>query len=102
MGYSAAPPDNAQGFMDDRLKKIRFRAWRRGFREIDLILGGFADRELAGLNEPGLDAFERLLDAPDQSVFAWITELEPAPAEYDTATLARLRAFRSAMVAPQE
>ncbi|MCQ3943411.1 MAG: succinate dehydrogenase assembly factor 2, partial [Alphaproteobacteria bacterium] len=52
--------------MDDRRKKLRFRAWRRGFKEIDLILGAFADRRLAGLEEARVDEFERLLNAPDQ------------------------------------
>lgn len=80
--------------MDDRRKKLRFRAWRRGFKEIDLILGAFADRKLAALEEPRVDEFERLLDAPDQEVFAWITEQALAPAEYDTPTLALIRAFR--------
>jgi len=83
--------------MDDRRKKLRFRAWRRGFREIDLILGGFADRRLSDLGETGLDAFERLLDAPDQEVYDWITEQAPAPSEYDTPTLALIRAFRLEM-----
>ncbi|HYD87438.1 MAG TPA: succinate dehydrogenase assembly factor 2 [Vitreimonas sp.] len=80
--------------MDDRRKKLKFRAWRRGFREIDLILGGFADRRLADLAEAEVDDFERLLDAPDQDVFAWITGQAPAPAQYDTPTLALIRAFR--------
>jgi len=80
--------------MDDRRKKLRFRAWRRGFKEIDLILGPFADRRLPNLTERQVDEFERLLDAPDQDVFAWITEQAPAPAEYDTPTLALIRAFR--------
>jgi antitoxin CptB len=80
--------------MDDRRKKLKFRAWRRGFREIDLILGGFADLRLADLDAAGLDAFEQLLDAPDQDVFAWITDQAPAPIEYDTPTLAMIRAFR--------
>jgi antitoxin CptB len=79
--------------MDDRRKKLRFRAWRRGFKEIDLILGGFADRWIAELDESRLDAFERLLEAPDQDVYEWITGLAPAPAEYDTPTLALIRAF---------
>jgi antitoxin CptB len=83
--------------MDDRRKKLRFRAWRRGFREIDLILGPFADQRLDGLDEGGLSAFERLLDAPDQDVYDWITEACPAPADYDTPTLALIRAFRSEM-----
>jgi antitoxin CptB len=81
--------------MDDRRKKLRFRAWRRGFREIDLIMGGFADRRLLELDEAGLDAFERLLDAPDQDVYLWITGQAAAPPAYDTPTLARLRAFQA-------
>jgi antitoxin CptB len=80
--------------MDERRKKLRFRAWRRGFREIDLILGGFADRELAGLDEAGLTAFERLLEAPDQEVYEWVTEQAPAPRDHDTPVLASIRAFR--------
>ncbi len=80
--------------MDDRRKKLKFRAWRRGFREIDLILGGFADLRLAELEPARLDEFEQLLDAPDQDVFAWITDQAPAPNEYDTPTLAMIRAFR--------
>jgi antitoxin CptB len=80
--------------MDDRRKKLKFRAWRRGFREIDLILGRFADRRLAELDDAGLDAFEALLDAPDQEVYLWIIEGTPVPAEYDTPTLALIRAFR--------
>ncbi len=84
--------------MDDRRKKLGFRAWRRGFREIDLILGGFSDQGLANLDTAGLDDFERLLGAPDQQVYAWITGQEAVPAEHETRTLALIRAFRSEMV----
>lgn len=86
--------------MDDRRKKLRFRAWRRGFREIDLILGPFADRRLPDLDEAGLDAFERLLEAPDQDVYDWITEQAAAPREHDTPTLALIRAFRFELSRP--
>lgn len=86
--------------MDDRRKKLRFRAWRRGFREIDLILGGFADARLAEMDAAGLDAFEALLDAPDQEVYAWITESEHAPPAHDTPTLALIRAFRFELSPP--
>lgn len=85
--------------MDDRRKKLRFRAWRRGFRELDLILGPFADARLADLDEAGLDAFERLLDAPDQEVYAWVTEAADAPQDYDTPTLEQIRTFRYEMTA---
>ncbi len=88
--------------MDDRRKKLKFRAWRRGFREIDLILGGFADAKLADLDETGLDAFEALLETRDQDVYDWITDQAPAPPAYDTPTLALIRAFRLDMpVRPQ-
>ena len=83
--------------MDDRRKKLQFRAWRRGFRDIDLILGPFADERLAGMDETAVDAFEDLLNAADQDVYAWITEQAAAPPEYDTPTLALIRAFRTEM-----
>ncbi len=84
--------------MDDRRKKLVFRAWRRGFREIDLILGGFADRKLSELDEAGLDAFEQLLNAPDQEVYDWITEQAVPPANFETPTLALIRAYRFEML----
>jgi len=79
---------------DARLKKLRFRAWRRGFREADLILGPFADKHVASFTPEELDVFERLLEVPDQDLYAWITEREPAPAEWDTDLLRRIKAFR--------
>lgn len=79
--------------MDDHRKKLRFRAWRRGFREIDLILGRFADARIAGLTDGQLAEFEQLLDGSDQDVYAWIVGAEPTPAEYDTETMALIRAF---------
>lgn len=77
----------------ERLNSLRYRAWRRGFREADLILGPFADRELPTLDEAEADAFERLLDVPDQHLYAWIVGREPTPAEHDTPVMARIVAF---------
>lgn len=100
MGYSAAPFDMAAAFrnrnrlMDDRRKRLKFRVWRRGFREIDLILGGFADAHAAEMDEARLSAFEALLLVPDNDVYDWITGAAPAPPEYDTPILAQIRAFR--------
>jgi len=79
---------------DARLKKLRFRAWRRGFREADLILGPFADRHVPSFSEEELDWFERLLDTPDQDLFAWIVGRESTPAEFDTPLMTRIKAFR--------
>ncbi len=80
--------------MDERRKRLRFRAWRRGFREIDLILGPFADRRVEEMSEIALAEFEALLEAPDQDVYAWITGAAPTPPQYDTPTMDAIKAFR--------
>ena len=77
-----------------RLGRIKFRAWRRGFREADLILGPFADRYAPTMTAAELDAFETLLDQPDYDIYAWILDSAPTPAGQDVALIARLRAFR--------
>jgi antitoxin CptB len=76
-----------------RRKRLVFRAQRRGFREVDLIFGAFAAGPLHELNSGELDQFERLLDAPDQAVYAWLQEFEPVPEEFDTPVFARLKAL---------
>ena len=79
---------------DPRLRKLNFRAWRRGFREADLIVGGFADAELATMSAEDLDLFEVLLEVPDGDLYDWIVERAEPPPEHDHAVMHRLRAFR--------
>jgi antitoxin CptB len=76
-----------------RLKKIRFRAWRRGFREADLILGPFADKCACDFSAAALDRFERLLDQNDHDLCAWAMGTAPAPAAFDDDVMQALRAF---------
>ncbi len=79
---------------DPRLRKLNFRAWRRGFREADLIVGAFADAELPAMDAADLDRFEALLEVPDGDLYDWIVgRAEPAP-EHDHPVMHRLRAFR--------
>lgn len=61
-----------------RLKRLSMRAWRRGTKEMDLILGPWADACLAGLTEDTLARFERLLDENDQDLYGWITGQDAA------------------------
>lgn len=58
---------------ENRLKRLHMRSWRRGMKEMDLILGHFADDRLAGLDAVELDAYERLLAENDQDLYLWIT-----------------------------
>jgi len=65
-----------------RLKRLRMRCWRRGTREMDLILGPFADSELAALDAQALDAFEALLAENDQDLYLWISRSSGFPEDY--------------------
>jgi antitoxin CptB len=76
---------------DIRIKQLRFRAWRRGFREHDFLMGTFADTKLAGLDTRGLDAFEDLLDQADWDVYYWITGQRPTPPEFDGPVMEALK-----------
>jgi antitoxin CptB len=77
--------------LDERRRRILFRAWRRGLREMDLVMGRFADANLPAMSEAELDEFERLLDMPDPEVLAWITGEETTPPDFETPLFARLR-----------
>ncbi|MEI9963755.1 MAG: succinate dehydrogenase assembly factor 2 [Caulobacteraceae bacterium] len=77
-----------------RLNKLKYRAWHRGFREADLILGPFADTHVHGLNGAQLDAFELLLEQPDQDLYAWIVGQAETPAAFDTEVMDLIRRFR--------
>ncbi|MEX1252127.1 MAG: succinate dehydrogenase assembly factor 2 [Hyphomonas sp.] len=81
---------------ENRRKKLKFRAWRRGFREMDLLIGSFADATLESLDTAGLDEFERLLKVPDWEVYAWLIGQEPVPAAHSGPVLDQLIAFRYA------
>jgi antitoxin CptB len=78
---------------EDRLKKLRFRAWRRGFREADLILGPFADRHVQSFTPAQLDALEILLDQPDHDLYGWITGRVPTPHEFDNELMNLIKVF---------
>jgi antitoxin CptB len=76
--------------LDERRRKILFRAWRRGLREMDLVMGQFADMNLPAMSEGEVDEFERLLEIPDPQIFDWIIGSEAIPAQHDTPLFARL------------
>ena len=77
-----------------RLKRVKFRSWHRGFREADLIIGPFADQFLDGFSSDQLDAFEALIEAPDQDLYGWIVGRIPTPPEFDGEMLNLLKDFR--------
>lgn len=80
--------------MDVRLKRIRFRAWHRGFVEADLILGPFVDRHGPELSADQLDRLEALMEEDDHDLYAWIIGRAPTPAEFDTDVMDLIKGFR--------
>lgn len=58
---------------DTRMKRLRMRSWRRGMKEMDLILGPFADHDLSALSPAMLDQYEQVMSENDQDLYAWIT-----------------------------
>ncbi len=67
---------------ETRIKRLRIRSWRRGIKEMDLILGGYADAELATLDDTALDLFEAVLGENDHDLFGWVTGQAEPPARY--------------------
>jgi antitoxin CptB len=78
-----------------RRRRILFRSWHRGMREVDLLLGRFANAEIGNLSDDELDAYEVLLEAIDRDIFAWLTGEADPPSPYDTPVLQKIRDFHS-------
>jgi len=79
--------------METRKKRLLYRSNYRGFREADMILGGYAKAHIETMSEAEILMFEDLLNAKDHDIYAWVMETLPVPANYDTPLLERLRAF---------
>jgi antitoxin CptB len=79
--------------LDARRRRLLFRSWHRGTREMDLILGRFADALIGMLSDADLDRYEELLELPDPELLHWITGAKPVPPDVDTALFRRLRDF---------
>lgn len=86
--------------LDARRRRLRFRAWHRGMREVDLLLGRFADAHAENLDADEVAGFEALMDLPDPLVLAWITGEEVIPEEANSPILQRIVAFNEERVRP--
>ncbi len=77
---------------EHRLKRVHMRSWRRGMKEMDLILGKYADAVLADMQDAKLDAYEVLLDENDQDLYKWVSGSLPTP-ELFQGLIAEIAAF---------
>ncbi|WP_420332455.1 succinate dehydrogenase assembly factor 2 [Roseibium sp.] len=88
--------DTSDTGRDSRRKRILFRCWHRGMKEMDLLLGGFANAEIDRLSEVELLELEHLLTAHDQDLYAWMTGRKPLPPEWDGPLYRRIIAYHDA------
>lgn len=79
---------------ENRMKRLRMRSWRRGTKEMDLILGPFADAAVGTFDDPEREAFERLLGENDQDLYLWVCGRAAVPSAHADA-VARIRRFHS-------
>jgi antitoxin CptB len=78
---------------DLRLKRLRYRAWHRGTREADLMVGGFFDAHAAGWSEGDLAWFEALMDEQDVDIMGWAMGTLPCPARWEGAMMQAMRSL---------
>lgn len=93
-------PTRSSDGLELRRRRVLYRAHHRGTRELDLLLGRFADVRLDALDDAELAAFEHLLDAPEPELMAWLVEDLPVAEAYDTAFFAALKSFTRSRTAP--
>jgi len=85
----------SSGGLDERRRRLLFRCWHRGTREMDLVLGRFADAEIASLQDNELAQLERLIEVPDPDLYAAMTGDKPLPPEFASSLFDRIKSFRS-------
>lgn len=86
--------------LDPRRRRLLFRAWHRGTREMDLIMGRFCDAEIGELSEAEIDQFELLIEVPDRDLYGWVAGSQEVPSNYDTPAFRRLRDFYATPLGP--
>lgn len=80
--------------LDPRRRRILFRTWHRGIREMDLVFGQFTEAEIALLDDRGLDELETIMAEEDNDLVKWITGEKPVPERFQTPLFARIAAYR--------
>ncbi len=78
-------------------KRLLYRSNYRGFKEADILLGGFAKAHISEFSDADVAQFEHLLEAKDHDIYDWYTGAQKLPREYDTPLFAKLKAYKPAL-----
>lgn len=77
--------------LEDRRRRLVFRAWHRGIKELDLIFGNFVENNIADLTEDDCKWFERLFEEQDHEILAWVTAEKPVPEQFQGEIMKKLQ-----------
>ena len=96
-----APEQSAGADLSLRRRRLRYRAWHRGTRELDLLIGPFVDAMTPAMDADELDRLERLLNEPETDLQAWLLgQGTPPPDAADTDLIERIVSFKLANKSP--
>jgi len=84
--------------LTSRQRRALFHAWHRGMREMDLLLGPFADARIDSLTGEEMDQFEALMNVADGELYAWLTGSAPVAPDHDNAVFRALAGFHDSPV----
>lgn len=79
--------------VEARRKRLRFRSWHRGTKEMDVLLGRFADKHIHDFSEDEIIQFERLLNNSDPDLYNWVSGYEPLPPSENSAVMQKFLKF---------
>lgn len=82
--------------IEEYRRKLKFRAWHRGTREMDLLLGSFADQHIESFHETQLEEFEKLLENPDPDLYDWVSGQKKVDGREESSVMTLLLAHRFA------
>lgn len=92
--YDARLMDDNSQKVEITRKRLLWRAMHRGIKEMDIVVGGFAQARLSGMSNGELVLFELLLEIPDQELLSWVTAQESVPEKWNTPLLHEMIGFR--------
>lgn len=84
----------AEDALEIRRKRAYYNSWHRGTREMDLLIGGFAEQHLSDLTAQDLERYEHILQLPDDDLYAWITGRADIPEDLDSELFRKLCNYR--------
>ena len=80
--------------VNEKRKRLRYRSWHRGTKELDLILGKFSEQHLDTLSDIELENYEAILESDEYDIYEWITGRKTIPSQHKNSVMAAICAFR--------